>query len=186
VTLPDSKNSQPQAVCAFEQLARLRKVDWFSNAGRSQCDNASRLAVRYLNLLSLGDCRIRYAENADDVTDCLSRKFDPEWAAAEEQSYQRLIREIGTVDAISAQAVEFKRFLTEIALATNSAAMCHIGGKDPYLAKVAAGCAMETGYRFLLESATKTDSNACFTVKLEIFELGRWPLCLSSGSFVIY
>ena len=185
VTLPESEQTSAK-LTSSKRITRLRNIDWFCHVGSDSAAAETPTVERYLNKLGLSKFPVRYAKDTGDVFRCLTQHFDREWLDAEKRSYQRLIRQSGIDDAFDNQAVEYERLLTEIGLLTARQAAKHIVSEDAYLIKVAAGCAMETSYRYLRETQAGIESQGCFTAKLEIFALGRWPLCLSGESFVLY
>ena len=167
-------------------VGRVDSIDWFCRVGNREQEWEKKLVSEYLSELGLKDYPIRCVFDADEVKDCLTREYDPEWVEAEEDSYQNLLRMIGDSDSLSANLYPMKMITEKISNQAMDCANRQLKHSDKYLARVGAGCAIESAYRYLLEAIVKPGVAGCFTRKIEIFGIGKWPLCVSNGQFVMY
>ena len=167
-------------------VGRVDSIDWFCRVGNREQEWEKKLVSEYLSELGLKDYPIRHVFDANEVKDYLTRGYDPEWAEAEEDSYQNLLPMIGNFDSLSANQYPMKMITEKISNHVMDCANRQLNKSDKYLARVGAGCAIEAVYRYLLETIVKPGVAGCFTRKIEIFGMGKWPLCVSNGQFVMY
>ena len=168
------------------RVFELQQINWFSRLGGDGSDLESRLVDECLEKLDLPPHPVRYAQTVEDVQDCLDHSFDANWLDAEERAYKNISGQAHVDRLLLDNHAQTKFLLTVVADKSASCAQQAIGVSNPYLAKAAAGSAMENCYRFFLETLIDDESRYYFASKLELFRLGRWPLCISNGFFVLY
>lgn len=184
--MPEKCNPVNNFQNGLNTVGRVDSIDWFCRVGNREQEWGKRLVSEYLSELGLKDYPIRCVFDADEVKDCLTKEYDPEWVEAEEYSYQNLLRIIGDSDSLSANQYPMKMITEKISNKAMDCANRQLKHSDKYLARVGAGCAIESAYRCLLETIVNPGVAGCFTRKIEIFGIGKWPLCVSNGQFVMY
>ncbi len=124
-----------------------------------------------------------------DAEQVLRMEFDDSWKLAENKQSEHLHQVMETVSSDAASFV-FRRMFDAIYGLVADCAKDRLSGADSYLYRVATGSAAETGFLFALESITdfsvSMENCSMFTHKFEIFEFGRWPLCLHDREFAVY
>ena len=184
--MPEKCNPVSNFQNGLNTVGRVDSIDWFCRVGNREQEWGKRLVSEYLSELGLKDYPIRCVFDADEVKDCLTREYDPEWVEAEEDSYQNLLRMIRDFDSLSANQYPMKMITEKISNQAMDCANRQLKHSDKYLARVGAGCVIESAYRYLLETIVNPGVAGCFTRKIEIFGIGKWPLCVSNGQFVMY
>ncbi len=90
--MPEKCNPVNNFQNGLNTVGRVDSIDWFCRVGNREQEWGKRLVSEYLSELGLKDYPIRCVFDADEVKDCLTKEYDPEWVEAEEYSYQNLLR----------------------------------------------------------------------------------------------
>ncbi len=105
---------------------------------------------------------------------------------AENHAYQDLVGRSNESQISRSLDNVLTQIVTQLSSAVLRLAENRLPGCDPFLVRVAAGSATETYYRYAMETAIDSNESGTFTSKFELFQMGRWPLCLSNSQYIIY
>lgn len=169
-----------------ELVAEISSVQWFDNVGSEVADGTKCLIQGYLAGLGYVADSIQLVSDASHLQDCIKNRFDPNWMTAESNAFKNLLEEFDHSDNDSSFNDALHRTISELSTRILTLADHRLLCPDRYLARVAAGSAAETCFRYVLESTLSCGQSKLFTSKFKIFQLGRWPLCFSEGSYIIY
>ena len=171
----------------FEQIfSRIESINWFARTGLKSTDEIEPYADQYLSGLGFSTDLIQVEDDVRKLEDYIKYRFDEVWIDAESRAHRDLnesIRSSGYEEALDHLV---KRVASELSSRVLYSAGNNLAGANKYLVRVAAGSATETCFRYALEAISSPESSNVFTSKLEMFRLGRWPLCLSGGKFIIH
>ncbi|MDE0309467.1 MAG: hypothetical protein OXI60_06505 [Acidiferrobacterales bacterium] len=178
------------ALGAGERIRQMpvlfESVDWFSNVGTEASDNIKQLVNCHLDGLGCFAESIRIVGDVHTLEDCIRNEFDSDWMDAETDAHDELVGKTKE----SQTSTSLDRVLTHIVTQQSSAileyAQNRLPGCDRFLSRVAAGCATETCYRYAMETAVDPRGPRTFARKFELFRMGRWPLCLSNGQYILF
>lgn len=172
---------------SFEDLvAEISSVEWFENVGSAVPDRIRFLVDKYLAGLGCTTDSIRMVRDVRQLEDCIKNNFDPTWMAAESTAFNNLLDQFDQSKYDETFNVEVQQVISNLSSRILMLADNRLTGSNRYLARVAAGSAAETCFRYVLESTVDNRKSKTFTSKFEMFQMGRWPLCLSNGSYLIY
>ena len=178
---------------SFNQSDRIKQisaifnsVDWFSNVGSDASDSIKRLVYQHLDRLGCTASSIRVVSDIRSLEDYIRNKFDPDWMDAENAAYQDLLGKVNESQITTSLDEVMPQIVTQLSSAVLICADNRLPVRDRFLARVAAGSATETCYRYAMETALDSSESGTFASKFEVFRMGRWPLCLSNNKYIIY
>ncbi len=184
--VPSQRLSVQSDELIAEVLEYVQTINWFSRIGEPTTGSDSVSVSDYLDQAGIDCDKIRYVRTDKEAVDCIKSQFDPNWFLIEEKNRERLRDFVTSHDLNDAVESYLKRILDQIAEHVMNLANERLGNFDRYLPKVGAGSALETSYLYALEMVAARNHSRVFLRKIEIFERGRWPLCLSRNQFVVY
>ena len=178
---------------SFNQSDRIKQisaifnsVNWFSNVGSDASDSIKRLVYQHLDRLGCTANSIRVVADIRSLEDYIKNKFDPHWMEAENAAYQDLLGKINESQITTSLDEVMPQIVTQLSSAVLNYSENRLPVRDRFLARVAAGSATETCYRYAMEIALDSSEPGTFASKFEVFRMGRWPLCLSKQQYIIY
>ncbi len=170
-------------------IVRIKSVRWFSRVGLPYSSEDYFKVKTYLETLGCLDIEVGFVTRLVDAEYYLQLKFDSSWQAVELERASQLHNLISKSCGNQGSQI-FHRIFNAIFEPIVEQARSSISDKDSYLNRVAAGSVAETCYLYTLESfllqRRNSEVNRTYTRKLEIFEQGRWPLCMKDGRFTVY
>ncbi len=171
----------------INQISTLfNSVDWFGNVGMDASDSINHLVNQHLDGLGCTAKSIQVVGDVRILEDYIRNKFDPNWMEAENHAYQDLVGRSNESQISRSLDKVLTQIVTQLSSAVLRLAENRLPGCDPFLVRVAAGSATETCYRYAMETAIDSNESGTFTSKFELFQMGRWPLCLSNSQYIIY
>ncbi len=178
---------------SFNQSDRIKQisaifnsVDWFSNVGSDASDSIKSLVHQHLDRLGCTASSIRVVSDIRSLEDYIRNKFDPDWMEAENAAYQDLLGKVNESQITTSLDEVMPQIVTQLSSAVLNYSENRLPVRDQFLARVAAGSATETCYRYAMEIALDSSEPGTFASKFEVFRMGRWPLCLSRQEYIIY
>ncbi len=183
---PSQRASVQSAELIDDVLDYVQSINWFSRIGEPATDSDSASVSDYLDLVGIEFEGIRYVRTHAEAVDCIKNQFDSNWFLMEGRNRERLrdlVKSQNLNDAVESYLKLILDQITERVMHFANERLCDY---DPYLPKVGAGSALESSYLYALEMAAGEEHSKVFLRKIEIFQRGRWPLCLSRNQFVVY
>ena len=171
----------------FERVfSEIESVNWFTNSGLQSIEEVQPYAYQYLCGLGFSTRLVHIEADARKLEDYIKYRFDTDWIDAESATHQKLVDSVRRTNYGEALDHLVKQIASSLSSRVLLSAENQLAGSDKYLARVAAGSATETCFRYALESISSPDASNVFASKFEIFRLGRWPLCISNDKFIIH
>lgn len=167
--------------------ARLRVAPWFAAVGRPLGETERADAAAYLAGLGFPGATMRAVGGWREAGEVIgAADWNRDWWRAEEQRRDRLLarahESLGETTVLAALG-DITLGLSQV---VHGAALAAAPvGSDPELVHAAAGAATTASYQAALEVAAG-DSGGPFTIKLRLFEAGRWPLSLDGARFNLF
>ncbi len=191
---------EPEDSKAFESLRRLleierctasiSQVNWFSNLGSPLSNQEKQSSNEYLGTLgALGEVDIVQIYNWTDIS-LANESVDPNsiWWEAEEQKRTALISEALEVIHEDELALALTRNSDQAAKVftdkLNNLILNLSSGSDEQY-DISLGALAQACYQKALAVAASSPSDHLFYKKFILFELGRWPVGIIGGSFLI-
>jgi hypothetical protein len=169
-------------------VARVWGASWFAAVGEAMAEAERAEAGAYLAGLGFGDAEVAPVGGWKQAERVIrAEHWDARWWQAEEERRARLL----PAAQASRDGAELLAALSEIAVSASdrahgaaAVAAAGAGVADPGLIRAAAGSAATACYQAALEAACGAEGP--FSIKLRLFEAGRWPLCLEGSRYFVF
>ncbi|MFT6556445.1 hypothetical protein [Sneathiella sp.] len=177
-----------RSVARFTKL--LGSVNWFRSVGLELGANTRKVAEDYTQNLGFPDAYVAPVENWEEAAYAAANPdWNTEWWEAEEQLMASL-----TAQALELMTEEDLGMALSHIAATASPVVQHAvenlaeeaGIEDEELIRAAIGAALQACHQSALVLAAGEEDTHPFALKYQLFELGRWPIGITGGSFNLF
>ena len=172
----------------FQQM--VERVPWFQAIGNPVSGRVESLTHRYLGELGFPDTRLAPVHEWEDAVGVAENpNIDSEaWEAEEllraELSYQA--SELWEEETLTMVLEKLTQAVSTVALREAEAAAEMNQIRDPAFWEAASLHAVNSAYQAALVLAAQVNGDHPFALKFGLFELGRWPIGITGGSFNLY
>lgn len=172
----------------FQQM--VERVPWFQDIGKPLSARVENLAHHYLGELGFPDARLAPVHEWEDAVgvaenpDIDSEAWEAEELLRAELSHQAA--ELWEEETLTMVLEKLTQAVGAVALREAEAAAEINGIRDRAFCEAASLHAVNSAYQAALVLAAQVSDDHPFALKFGLFELGRWPIGITGGSFNLY